>query len=280
MALWYFFFRKHLPQARCGSPVIKWYTNTAKSAWSNLQGRVAGEENRIKRKDDLIKRLMSTLRKWSLNYEPKRINESYQLTSEETDIPGIGSHFVQLTQSNPKDTWKQGGVWKGGCTQTIQSSEAKTKRVSSSLQVSNGNTESAKLRGMMEAESHILASSSGFHPAARCTLWAKETGRQLEPLRERTVVFSEGSRWHTRRHGQQRPAQEEQTARRYSVDYGYPKCTALFLVPIARRMLVSHSQPCAESEDGVWEEGQGTFCVNRFHSLELSKEETSPIKGN
>lgn len=165
MALGYFFFRKHLPQARCGSPVIKWYTNTAKSARSNLRGRVAGEENRIKRKDDLIKRLMSTLRKWSLNYEPKRINESYQLTSEEKDIPGIGSHFVQLTQSNPKDTWKQGGVWKGGCAQTIQSSEAKTKRVSSSLQVSNGNTESAKLRGMMEAESHILASCSGFHPS-------------------------------------------------------------------------------------------------------------------
>lgn len=45
-------------------------------------------------------------------------------------------------------------------------------------------------------------------------------------------------------------------------------------------MLVSHSEPCAESEDEVWEKGQGTFRVNRFHSLELSKEETSPIKGN
>lgn len=60
--------------------------------------------------------------------------------------------------------WKQGGVWNGGYAQTTQSSEAKTKRVSSSLQASNGNTESVKLSGM-EAESHILASSSGFHPA-------------------------------------------------------------------------------------------------------------------
>lgn len=42
MALWYFFFRKHLPQARCGSPVIKWYMNTAKSDWSNLQAGQGG----------------------------------------------------------------------------------------------------------------------------------------------------------------------------------------------------------------------------------------------
>lgn len=71
---------------------------------------------------------------------------------------------MQLTWSNTKDTWEQGGAWTGGCAQTIQSSEAKTKRVSSSLQASNGNTESTKLSGM-EAESHILASCSGFHPA-------------------------------------------------------------------------------------------------------------------
>lgn len=107
---------------------------------------------------------MSALRKWSLNYEPKRINESYQLTSEEKDIPGLGSHFVQLTRSNTKDTWKHGGAWNGGCAQFIQSSKAKTKRVSSPLQASNENTESAKLSGM-EAESHILVSCSGFHPA-------------------------------------------------------------------------------------------------------------------
>lgn len=60
--------------------------------------------------------------------------------------------------------------------------------------------------------------------------------------------------------------------------YGYPKWTALFLVPIARRMLVSHSEPCAESEDGVWEKGQGTFCVNRFHPLELGKRRHLQLK--